>query len=90
MVVTSYFWVRGQVFHSFTYSGKTSLLFQHALACCRSGGRVLFVCPKPMEMKPLYRISLHEAEDIPMHVLERLHFRYNHSFCPVGVSHGCG
>ena len=63
-------------------SGKTSLLFQHALACSRRGSRVLYICPRPLSKLPLYHLigpNQRAVEDAqiapPPDVLERITFR---------------
>ena len=55
------------------FSGKTSLLFQHAISRAEQGQKVLFVSPSPLEQLPL----LCSDQDKPRpSVLERIHLKY--------------
>lgn len=59
----------------FLSSGKTSLLFQHAISCAEQGQRVLFLSPSPLKQLPLLSSDYKQSQPHPS-TLERIHLRY--------------
>ena len=57
---------------SFHCSGKTSLLFQHALRCAEKGIPVLFVSPSPLDQLPLLGKDSHSPSP---HLLKSIQFK---------------